>query len=217
MRYSVCFPFHLIFFHVALSNGYCKFFCSDFILAISSSIVYRESIHNSLITSFSRPASEPELSESESFRFGAVTFLSKLFSDASTSYSTWEATERLFRSCDMAMRMTTTNWISQEIGIIYIMYIYYNPSINEWVAPQQRWVVCIGSSFVLCPILRSSCKRHCQHFFVNSLEEFRYQVPGRFSYLFSLPSPCRKQNKKDVLFLPKSGTRWIHQEMISMK
>ena len=103
MRYSVCFPFPLIFSHVALSNRYYKFFCSDFILAIS------ESIQNSLITSFSRPASEPELSESESFRFGAVTFSSKLFSDASTLCSTWEGIERLFCSCDMAMRMTTTN------------------------------------------------------------------------------------------------------------
>ena len=103
MRYSVCFPFSLIFFYLARSNRYCKFFCFDFILAIS------ESIHNSLITSFSRPASEPKLSGSESFGFGAVTFPSKLFFDASTSYSTWEGTERLFCSCDMAMRMTTTN------------------------------------------------------------------------------------------------------------
>ena len=131
MRYSGCFPFHQIFSHVALSNRYCKFFCSDFILAISGSIIYHESIHNSLITSFSRPASEPELSESESFRFRAVTLSLKLFSDASTSYSTWEDRDRLFRSCYMAVRTTTTNWISQEIGIIYIMYIYYNPSMNE--------------------------------------------------------------------------------------
>ena len=161
MRYTVWSVFHLSFYHVALSNRYYKFFCSDFILAISGSIVYHESIHNSLITFFSRPASEPELSESESFRFGAITFSSKLFSVASTSYSTWEGTERLFRPCDMAIRMTTTNWISQEIGIIYIMYIYYNPSVNEWVAPRQRWVVYIGSSFVLCTILTSSCKRQC--------------------------------------------------------
>ena len=60
MSYFVCFPFHLIFSHVALSNRYYKFFCSGFILAISGSIVYHESIQNSLITSFSRPASEPE-------------------------------------------------------------------------------------------------------------------------------------------------------------
>ena len=220
MRYSVCFPFPLIFSHAALSNRYCKFFCFDFILAISGSIpenAISESIHNSLITSFSRPASEPELSESESFRFSTVTFSSKLFSDASTSYSTWKGTERLFCSCDMAMRMTTTNWVSQEIRIIYIILIHYIPSMNEWVAPRQRWVVCIGSSIVLCTILRWSCKRHCQNFFVNWLEEFRYQVPGRFSYLFLLPSPCRKQNEKDVLFLPTCSTRWIHQKMISIK
>ena len=78
MRYSVCFPFPLIFSHVAFSNRYCKFFCPDFILAISGSIVYHESIHNSPITSFSRPASDPELSELESFRFGAVTFFIKI-------------------------------------------------------------------------------------------------------------------------------------------
>ena len=78
MRYSVCFPFLLIFSHVPFSNRYYKFFCFDFILAIS------ESIHNSLITSFSRPASKLELSESESFKFGAVTFPSNFFSDAST-------------------------------------------------------------------------------------------------------------------------------------
>ena len=105
MRYSVLFPFNLIFSHVALSNKNCKFFCSDFILAISGSIVYHDSIQNSLITSFSRSAPEPELSEPQSFRRGAVTFSSKLFSDASTSYSTWEGTERLFRYCDMSMRM----------------------------------------------------------------------------------------------------------------
>ena len=73
MIYSVCFPFYLIFSHVVLSNRYFKFFCSNFILAISGSIVYYESIHNSLITSFFRSASEPGLSEPESFRFGAVT------------------------------------------------------------------------------------------------------------------------------------------------
>ena len=95
MRHSVCFPFHLIFSHVALSNRYCKFFCSDFILAISGSIVYHESIHNSLIIRFSRSVSESKLSEKESFRFGAVTISSKLFSDASTLYSTWEGPERL--------------------------------------------------------------------------------------------------------------------------
>ena len=89
MRYSVCFPFHLIFFYVVLSNRYCKFFYSDFILAMSGSVIYHESIRNSLITSFSRPASEPELSVSESFRFGAVTISSKLCSEVSTSYSTW--------------------------------------------------------------------------------------------------------------------------------
>ena len=81
MRYSVCSPLHLIFSHVALSNRYYKFFCSNFILAIPGSIVYYESIHNFLITSFPRSASEPELSEPESW-FSAVTFPSKLFSDA---------------------------------------------------------------------------------------------------------------------------------------
>ena len=55
-----------------LSNRYCKFFCSNFILAISGRIVYYESIHNSLITSLFRSASEPELSEPGYFRFGAV-------------------------------------------------------------------------------------------------------------------------------------------------
>ena len=119
MRYSVRFPFHLIFSHAALSNRYCKLFCSNFILDISGSIIYYESIHNSHITSFSRSASESELSEPESYRIGVVTFSSKLFSDASTSYSTWKSTERLFRSCDIGMRMTTTNWISQELGIIH--------------------------------------------------------------------------------------------------
>ena len=64
---------------------------------------------NSLIISFPRPASEPELSELESFRFGAVTFLSKLYSDTSTLHFRWEGTERFFRSCDMVLRMTTTN------------------------------------------------------------------------------------------------------------
>ena len=105
----MCFLFHLIFSHAALSNRYYKFFCSNFILAISGSIVYYESIHNSLVASYFRSASEPELSELESFRFGVVTFLSKLFSDAPTSYSTWEGTERHFRSCDIARRMTITN------------------------------------------------------------------------------------------------------------
>ena len=109
MRYSVCFPFPLIFFHVALRNRYCKLFCSNFILAIYGSIVYHGSIHNSLITSSSRPASEPELLELESFRFGALTLLLKLYSDTSTLYFTWEGTERFFRYCDMALRMTTTN------------------------------------------------------------------------------------------------------------
>ena len=161
MRYSVCFPFPLIFSHVALSNRYCKLFCFDFILAICGSIpvnAISEGIHSSLITYFSRPASEPQLSDSESFRFGAVTFSSKLFSDASTSYSTWEGTERLFCSCDMAMRMKTTNWVSQELGIIYIIFIHYIPSMIEWVAPRQRWVVCIGSSFVLPGVLVEICR-----------------------------------------------------------
>ena len=109
MKYSVSFPFPLIFSHVALSYRCCKFFCSDFILAISGSIVYHESIHNSLITSFPRPTSEPELSELESFIFGAVTFLLKLYSDTSTLYVTWEGAEPFFRSCDKVLRMTTTN------------------------------------------------------------------------------------------------------------
>ena len=145
MRYCVCFPFPLIYSHVALSNRYCKFFCSDFILAISGSIVYHESNHNSLITSFSRPASEPELSELESSGFGAVNFLSKLYSDTSTLYFTWEGTERFFCSCDMVLRMTTTDWISQEIGIIYIADSHYSknnwivmpdPFMNKWIVPQ---------------------------------------------------------------------------------
>ena len=88
-----CFPFHLIFSHVVLSNRYCKFFCYNFILAIFRSIVYYESIRNSLITSFFRSASEPELSEPESFIFGTVTLSSKLFSDASTLYSTYVSTK----------------------------------------------------------------------------------------------------------------------------
>ena len=46
MSYSVCFPFHLTFSHVALSNRYYKFFCSNFILAICGSVVYYTSIHN---------------------------------------------------------------------------------------------------------------------------------------------------------------------------
>ena len=141
----LCFPFHLIFSHVALSIKYCKCFCSDFILAISGSIVYHQSIFNSLITSFSRFASEPELLEPESFKFGSLTFSSKLLSDTCTSYTTWEGTERLFRSWDMLMRMTTTNWISQELGIIYIVGSHYSknywiimldPSMNKWIAPQ---------------------------------------------------------------------------------
>ena len=46
MSYSVCFPFHLTFSHVALNYRYYKFFCFNFIFAISGSVVYYESIHN---------------------------------------------------------------------------------------------------------------------------------------------------------------------------
>ena len=46
MSYSVCFPFHLTFSHIALSNRYCKFFWSNFILAISGNAVNHESIHS---------------------------------------------------------------------------------------------------------------------------------------------------------------------------
>ena len=45
ISYLVCFPFHLTFPHIALSNRYCKNF-SYFILAISWSVVYYESNHN---------------------------------------------------------------------------------------------------------------------------------------------------------------------------
>ena len=79
------------------------------------------------------------------FDFILLTFLSKLYSEIPTLYFTWEGTERLFRPSDLVLRMTTTNWISQELCIIYIAGSHYSknnwiimpdPSMNKWIALQ---------------------------------------------------------------------------------